>query len=312
MQTHLIFNPNARQCRSLDPNNLITALEKAGFDPVYKRTRTEADLEAAIQEVEGLIVVAGGDGSLRAVVLRILDRGIPLAILPLGTANNVANSLGIKGRPEELIAGLQNPIRGRLDIGRVCSPLGEDYFLESWGYGLFAQILERYGPEKGKSVLRGVDSISETLTQFQPHYRKIRLDGEDISGSYLIVEAHNTPALGPRVQLAPTADPTDGWLDVLRVHEDHREGLLDYVTGVVTGKLGELPNVELVSGKRLEIPWTGFTYHVDAQVRPSPVEMGAGSASEPAEKDGQKLVVDLIPKVVEVWLPQNREVLVHG
>lgn len=111
------------------------ALIKAGYQPVYRATSSEEDLDHALDGVHGLVVVGGGDGTVRAVASRLIGKNIPLAVIPSGTANNIARALGIEGNSLEIIAGLEQPMRRYYDVGKVQAPWGEDYFLEAAGYG---------------------------------------------------------------------------------------------------------------------------------------------------------------------------------
>ena len=56
----------------------------------------------ALAQAEGLVVVAGGDGTVGKVIAQMPDRGVPVAILPLGSANNIARSFNVAGAPYEL------------------------------------------------------------------------------------------------------------------------------------------------------------------------------------------------------------------
>jgi hypothetical protein len=66
----------------------------SGFRVTYCSTKGP-DFKAMLKETADMVVVAGGDGTVRKVITGIVDRAIPIAILPLGTANNLATSLGI-------------------------------------------------------------------------------------------------------------------------------------------------------------------------------------------------------------------------
>lgn len=310
MQATLIFNPNSGGSHAINPQEILNLLSKQDFDPVYKATDSKQDLEAALQDTQGVILVAGGDGTVRSVATRIIGKDTPLVILPLGTANNIANNLGIEGSPEEIISSLSNCEIKNFDIGYVRAPWGEEYFLESFGYGLFAEILDNYGVERDKSVIRGIESVTETLANYHPQPRDIKLDGEDISGSYLILEAHNTPTLGPRLRLAPDAKTDDGLIDVVRIRSKNRDSLLNYLTGLVTGNIGDLPSVEISRGQKLEIEWSQFNIHVDEVVRPAekPGEERSKNLTRQAvslqKHEGDSVIsVQLIPEAIQVWIP---------
>lgn len=266
MKTTLIYNPQAGQRAHPTPDALITALRQAGYDPVYFPTSTEDELDNVLAKAEGLVVVAGGDGSIRAVAIRLLGKDVKIMPLPMGTANNIARTLTLTGNPLEMIAGLGNPMERKLDIGRVLIPEGPAYFLEAMGVGIFADILKRYRPENGKSIPRSIQTILETLKDYQPKFIHINLDGEDLSGSYLLLEVMNTPTMGLRFTLAPDAVPDDGLFDLVLIHANQRENYLQYMTGVLMGNLDNFPNVSVQRGHHLEIAWRGFPLHLDANV----------------------------------------------
>ncbi len=147
----------------LEPGEILAGLESAGFEAVYRPTESEADLDEALEGVQGLVVTAGGDGTVRAVAARLAEQEVYLTPLPMGTANNIASVLGVKGPPLEIIAGLSDPREQVIDLGLVEGMNGAYDFIESFGCGLYADTLAAYHPEEGKSIARGLRSISETI-----------------------------------------------------------------------------------------------------------------------------------------------------
>jgi diacylglycerol kinase family enzyme len=307
MQTTLIYNPNSGGNGIVNPEELLKALEAAGYQTVYEPTETEDDLDRVLDRKEGLVVIVGGDGAVRAVVTRILDRPVPLALIPAGTANNIAAALGIKGKPLEIVSGLKTPIRAPFNVGRCRAPWGVDYFLEAAGYGLYAAALAAYNPEDGKSLLRSIEAITETLGKMPTEYHRLRLDGQDISGEYMILEVMNTAAYGPRIKANPEADPGDDRFEIIRIKEDKRFGALDYIQGLLKEDLQDFPNVEISRGRKLEVIWNGFPVHIDGEVRPPgykpPEEGNAIGETDHYESDDWDLIFDIMPKSIEFWLP---------
>jgi len=310
MKATLIINPNSGGAEREEPDELIQALLEAGYEPVLMATSSEQELDAALQGITGLVVTAGGDGTFRAAATRLLGKDIALTHLPLGTANNVGHSLGIEGNALEIIAGLKNPIKRYFDIGTVTAPWGKDYFIEACGFGLYANGLKIYDPNAGRSLLRSIASIVETINEFEPNYCQISLDGEDISGTYRMFEVMNTNRFGPWIKLAPEADPGDGLLDVVRIRPDNDENLFRYVRSLLAEELGELPNVEVSRGRCLEIHWPrSFPLHVDAEVRPPvsnrPEEQNPaeGAIDEGSHTDDHIVRVELMPHALEIWQP---------
>src|SRR5713101_4382150 len=99
----------------------MAALAKAGHHAIYQSTN-ERGFKKALKQPTDLVLVAGGDGTTAKVASRLVDSGIPLSVLPLGTANNLARSLGFTASPKEIITGLEC---GKND--RLTSALREDH-----------------------------------------------------------------------------------------------------------------------------------------------------------------------------------------
>jgi diacylglycerol kinase (ATP) len=305
----LIFNSHAGNASKITPDEIVGALKQAGYDATYTPTESETDLDGVLKNVEDTVVVVGGDGSIRAVVTRLLDRNVRVAPLPLGTANNICRTLGLSGKPLELIAGLADPVERTLDIGCVKTPHGTDYFLEAMGIGMFADILEKYNPRDGKSIQRAIQTLLATLNNYQPKFFHVNVDGQDLSGSYILFEVMNTPTMGYHYMLAPEAEPDDGFFNLVLIHANQREKYLRFIKSVLTGSLERLPDVSIQKGRKLEIAWRGFPLHVDGEVMEGKEWMqddGTSSMQEPELLDVEKpyLQVDLQPHAVHFLLPK--------
>lgn len=227
----LIYNTSAGSTTQATPEELLAALQAAGYEPVWPDTSSADELDAVLRDVRGLVIAAGGDGTIRAVAKRLLGQSAALAILPMGTMNNVALTLGLVQPPLEIIAGLQTPLRRPFDVGRVQGAWGEEIFLEGAGIGFFADLLRNYLPDDDKSWLRGITSLLKTLVNFPNYDCRLRIDdevftGQEVVDQFVMIELLNTSSMGPRVRFAPDADPSDGWLDLVRVHASQEASFL--------------------------------------------------------------------------------------
>lgn len=292
----LIYNPDAGATGQVDAGVLLTFLARAGFRAEHRATSAEADLDDALADPGDLVVAAGGDGTVRAVALRVLARGVPMAIVPLGTANNIALSLGLAGRtPEQIIAGLTAPRAVRVDVGEVAGPRGVVRFLESAGVGLFADLLRAYDPAGGRSLLRAAAALLQVLPRYQAPTVRATIDGDTLGGACLLVEVMNTAHLGMRLPVAPDADPADGWLDVAFVEDSERVGLAAYLGSVVAGDLSGLPNWRIRRGRHIRLAWEGSACHCDEILVAVPDGQEARGDAE----------VSIRPGALEVWLPEG-------
>ncbi|MCA9839710.1 MAG: hypothetical protein KC422_22575 [Trueperaceae bacterium] len=297
MEATVIYNQNAGGADKLSVDEAMTLLGKQGYDPVYKATGDEEDLDEVLENTQGLVVAVGGDGTQRAVACRLIGKDAAMTIIPLGTANNIARTLGIEGSPEAIIRGLGNPIKLAFDVGQMESPFGKDYFLEAAGCGLFADLLYDYDPDQGKSVLRALNTLKDVAIGYEPKYWQVSLDGKPLSNEYIGLEILNTKATGPRLKLAPKADPTDGLLDVVCVKEPELLKLFDYMGKLFSDAFDEMDNVQVVQGKKLELHWNGSPFHIDAQLHPDPQQANTQDCH------GQPISIELLPGALKLYKP---------
>ena len=130
--------------------------------------------------------------------------------------------------------------------------------------GLFAEALASYNPDDGKSFLRGIKTLAEMLVDLPSRHVQMKLDGKELEGEYILVEAMNMGAIGPRLNIAPKADPGDGTFDVVQVRAEDRESYITYLTSLLNGDVDSLESVETTRCKKLEMRWDGFPLHQDA------------------------------------------------
>jgi diacylglycerol kinase (ATP) len=243
MRVTLMHNPKAGD-QGLSRKKLARWLEQAGYTVRYQSTRKKKFADV-LKDPGDLVIVAGGDGAVTKVARHLVGTGTPLAILPLGTANNIARALGIRGKPRELIAALKSARRVSLDVGLARGPWGEVRFLEGVGVGLFTEAMcladakdaaRDTQLDRGHEVFaRELRFLRRALIDFKPLNWTVSIDGEDVSGEYLLCEIMNTSSIGPHLSLAPQADPMDGLLDVVLLDEGQREQLHDYLLGRIAG-----------------------------------------------------------------------------
>ena len=101
----------------------------------------EKDWKKALKKSCDIIAIAGGDGTVGKVARRLVGNTIPVAILPIGTANNIGHALGLTGRViESLITEWETARRSNFDIGEA-EGRGSQYFVEGVGVGL---LLRRF------------------------------------------------------------------------------------------------------------------------------------------------------------------------
>jgi diacylglycerol kinase (ATP) len=271
----ILHNPGAGD-EKYGKEHLIELLEKNGYQCVYLSTKQ--DKWKNFDSNTDVLLIAGGDGTVRKVAGQILNRKLldkpgALVVLLLGTANNIGRSLKLNTSIEETISSFHKYQSKPFDIGRIYNVSGAEYFLESFGFGIFPALIEdsKKNPDKG-SEQRPLDEkiqlarkrLYDLAVSFEPVFCKLEIDGEEHTGRFLLIEVMNTPAIGPRLDLSPASDPGDGNFEVVMVRENDRQKFLDYLHEKIIDRK-EQYNFEIVKGKHIKISWVGNQAHVDDQ-----------------------------------------------
>jgi diacylglycerol kinase (ATP) len=237
----------------------LSILREAGYSTEY--CSTKGDYNSAFEKSTDLIVVAGGDGALARVVRDLQHRTTPIAIWPLGTANNVARSLGIHGDPDEILDSLRKGSLQSVDVGLVTGPWGKRRFIEALGVGAFANSMESTGP-KPPAVDRpkiGRERLQDAVASAKPERWKLKIDGEMLEGEFIMVEIANTSFFGPGLRLAPSAELSDQKLDVIYLRPEKRKEMLDWLAATKD----EAPPLSTRRGREISLKWEKGPLHVD-------------------------------------------------
>lgn len=116
----LIVNQNSRQGMRVDA--ATTVLADAGFELIAPDYGSPNDIAPLIVERAGevdCVIAAGGDGTMNAVAAGLRDSGLPLGVLPMGTANDLARTLGIPADPKAAAEIILGGRERRIDLGEV-------------------------------------------------------------------------------------------------------------------------------------------------------------------------------------------------
>ena len=147
---------------------LTEAIEAAGWK-LRHLERKDAGAKAIRAAKPDLIVIAGGDGTVAKVLAMLPDRTVPVAIVPTGTANDIARSLGIDGEPKAIVEGWDMGRRRRFDIGNAHGPWGCRPFAEGVGFGAVAESRRRVpNVDGGDKIRAGRDALRATVAEAAP------------------------------------------------------------------------------------------------------------------------------------------------
>ena len=278
MRVLLIHNPEAGGENQPSCDDLVRLIRDAGHSAIYQSTK-HGDWHAVLDEPTDLVAVAGGDGAVGLVTKRLVGKKVPVTILPMGTANNIALTLNLKNRPfDRLIAGWSSAPRVKLDVGVANGPWGSKYFIEGVGAGAFTDTMAKLDARKNadfahhedtkKKVDTALHILKLRLEASPSVHLKLELDGHDFTGDYALLEAMNIRSIGPNLRLAPNADPGDGMLDIVLVTEAEKEQLNRYLAEQIADKQSA-PDLTVHRGRHLRIQCDEMRVHLDDEIWPS-------------------------------------------
>ncbi|MEO6001323.1 MAG: diacylglycerol kinase family protein [Chitinophagaceae bacterium] len=250
---------------------LIMLIEECGFQCRYSSSNS---LHTKELDAVDFIIVAGGDGTIRNFTKGLLGKKSlqykpPIALLPHGTANNIAKTLQIEGDTKSIIQSWHNSTLKKFDVGVIKDDSLSLFFLESFGCGIFPYLMlemkkhgEKYlkADEKMDTALQLLHKI---LQSYEPRHCELEIDGVDHSGKFLLAEIMNTRSIGPNLFLSPQGDPGDGIMEVVVVPEKDKDKFASYVQKKING-IEEVYLFQILrASQKIVISWEGTHVHVD-------------------------------------------------
>lgn len=276
MKVTLIHNPDAGDDCQPSGDEILALIRNAGHAAIYQSSK-DVSWDSALRERADIIALAGGDGLVGNAVKRLVDRHIPIAILPMGTANNVANTLGLTDIPlQRLIDGWASARRTKFDVGVATGPWGSTSFIEGLGVGFFTDLMAATAQGKvdfdrfnasGAKITCALEIIRNRLQSSPATRLKVTLDDQNLSGEYVLLEAMNIRSIGPNLELAPTADPGDGLLDLVLVSKGEQSHISRYLTDCIEGKSSP-PELMVRRSRSFRIECQGLLVHIDDELWP--------------------------------------------
>ena len=260
IRAKLIFNPGSGEAGEspVQLMDVISAMQAWKIVPEAYLVEPGIDLPAVIQKAlqEGIsmFVVCGGDGTIDVVAGALAGTNAILGIIPTGTKNNVALSLGIPADIPSAIAILRVGRRIKVDMGLVIWGEIKRSFLEVCSVGLFSALFPAADDIQHGNLTRIGDFLA-TLVASPPAEMHLVLDGkQEIDTLCHVVLVSNMPYIGPHFQVGTPVSMKDGLLDVLLFADLSKMDLLGYAVQVAsTGGASEDERIQHYHVRRVDI-----------------------------------------------------------
>lgn len=295
---HLLHNPKAGD-RDHVKDELIHLIESHGFTCQYASIKDKG--WKRFRKDTALIVIAGGDGTIREVMRKlltrsVLDKRVPVALLPSGTANNFAKTMGISSRRADFERLLVNWKTEKIDVAAVGNLRDAHFFIEGLGGGLIPKLITEMKARDLSALATADEELQAALQQLleiAEHYRakraRITIDDVLYEDDYLLVEILNIRSVGPNLVLAPEADPTDGKFEVVLLKAADRRAFVAYVRQLQQGAVQEPAHVPwqiITATREISLQSDNGLVHVDDELI--------------THKKGKAITIEIRPGIIDL------------
>lgn len=249
---------------------------------------------SAVRKGAKLVIVSGGDGTIENVALGMVGSSATLGIVPTGTRNNLARSLGIPANDIPAAAELlRKGRRIKIDVGLLRTRQSKRYFLEAGSVGLASAIYPT-ADDIQHGDLGKIPEFISTFVSHNPSEIHLRLDhhrAEIITHAHMVLVA-NMPFMGANFQIAPDIVYDDRHLDIFVYSNLSKLDLIGQAIQLTTGA-SDASRIQRYRSRKIEI-----TTNPEMTIMADGVLLGEGPVSITLQPHALKVIAGL-PAAVE-------------
>lgn len=238
-----LLNPRARQGNA-PIDEVRSVLTRAGIELLEAATSPDqnaSDIIASRAAEVDAVIIGGGDGTLNAAADGLVETGLPLGVLPLGTANDFARTIGLPLDPVEAAKIIAFGKKQVIDLGEVNGHL----FFNVASIGFSAELARELTEEAKKrwgTVGYGI-AAARLLMRSRVFTAHLDHDGETEKVRTMQVSVGNGRHYGGGMTVEENATADDGWLDLYSLEIDHWWRLLRLLPSLRKGTQGQWNDV---------------------------------------------------------------------
>jgi diacylglycerol kinase (ATP) len=231
---------------------------------------------AAVESAPTGIVACGGDGTVHLVLQGAASHSTAIhstamAIIPAGTGNDVARSLGIARKGHDQVARViaRSALAGRfraIDLTRLEHGSRHVWSLGVTSTGLDSAVNERANrTRRFNGTTRYVLALLSEMRSFRTYEYVVTVDGERMDGPATLIAIGNGSSYGGGMLICPSASMTDGILDITWVDRASRTTILRVFPRIFSGSHVEHPAVRVLHGRTITVEAKGPVVYADGE-----------------------------------------------
>lgn len=250
----VIYNPfsGRRKVKQL-PQMVINLLADSAYNVMVWPTEKASDVtlltERAIKQKASMVVAAGGDGTINQVAASLVNTGICLGIIPLGSGNGFARHFNIPMNTEQAILLLKKGTQKNIDtiwINRHC-------MVNVGGIGFDAHISSLFADNKKRGLQGYVKTIVKQLGYKSELYKIYQNDRMIWQGNAFMISIANATQWGNNVRVHAGALPDDGLMNLVVLKQFSAIELPRILTNILQGKLHLNKKTKVYTGTDFKI-----------------------------------------------------------
>lgn len=232
----------------------IDILDELDFELIIvpiKRSQNLGDVIRENAENLDMVIIGGGDGTLNGIINSLVESKLPLGILPLGTANDLARTLNIPLAIADACQVIAQGHRKAIDLGRV----NDHYFFNVASLGISVEITQKLtrGAKRRWGILAYGLTALKVIAQTRPFHATISVDGESRRVKTLQIAVGNGCYYGGGMMIANDALIDDQRLDIYSLEVEHWWQIFPLIYHLPQGRQKLLPWVRTLRGRSVEI-----------------------------------------------------------
>lgn len=249
----LLVNQHSRKGQKL-LSQATLELQALGFELIVESTSHARELPETIRRYQNLVelvIIGGGDGTLNAAIEGLIDTKLPLGILPMGTANDLARTLKI---PTDLSAACQVIASGKvrlIDLGWV----NGKHFFNVASLGLSVEITQRLTKDVKQrwGVLAYAFTALQTILESRPFRAEIKVNNQSFYVKTIQIAIGNGRYYGGGMTVAEDATIDDSRLDLYSLETQHWWEIIALLPAMRQGNHSNWQKVRALHAQEIEI-----------------------------------------------------------
>jgi diacylglycerol kinase (ATP) len=277
----LFFNPNAGT-QEYTKETLLAEVEEIIPDGVKLTTyllEDEFKKKEKIQEVLeeqdwDLVIIGGGDGTIKRVVKVMIDEDyhFDTAVLPLGSANGLSTCLGI----DDLDDALEAIVEGK-SIEMDVLTVNDDICLHLCDFGFNAGLVKKFDESDARGMMTYFKGSLAEIFENKPYHFQIQLNGElmDVEARMLLIA--NGQQFGTGAVINPTGEMDDGYFEVLAIKPEGLDEVISFSYQLLRGEPQKAEHCQSWKTKELLVKNPDeAVFQVDGDVEKDSAEVKVG------------------------------------